>query len=252
MSTSPSPPPSKPTSTSTSIPTPKPPINIQIRLPTPTETHSPTFVLRTTNLINAAYSAPSTTLLKPSKKRTTTKEVQTWLESGEFHLAFASSCHDDVGINNHQDGQQREGDPVGTIHVHVHTPTPPTTATEQVIPISEIGILTVDPSSRSSGLGRALIAYAEDFAVAATAAASSVERQNVKTRIEVPAPRLHCESENGKEKKKKRRRYLKSWYEDLGYEVVGRRALGESVPRLASAFEEDVEILVMEKELGGQ
>jgi hypothetical protein len=35
----------------------------------------------------------------------------------------------------------------------------------------------------------------------------------------------------------------------LGYEFVGKRTLGETVPGLVEAFEGEVEILVMEKRL---
>jgi hypothetical protein len=95
-----------------------------------------------------------------------------------------------------------------------------------------------------------LIAFAEGVAVK-----DGVGRM----RIEVPSPRVDSSEEGtvtdakgqavgGKEKKK---RYLRQWYEGLGYQFVGRRTLEEAVPGLVEAFEEEVEILVMEKRLGG-
>ncbi|KAM0696514.1 hypothetical protein Q7P36_003762 [Cladosporium allicinum] len=206
--------------------TPKPPI--QIRLPTPTETHNPLFLHHTTSLINAAYSAPSTTLLKPHNPRTNTTEVQTWLESGNFYLAFTLPPNND-NTTSHSPPQQEDPVPVGTIRL---TPLSPE--------ISEIGILTVDPDFRSSGLGRELIAFAEGLAVG-----DGVGR----VRIEVPAPRTDAQGQVVVSSAKKK--YLRAWYEGLGYEFVGKRTLGESVPGLVRAFEEEVEILVLEKGLLG-
>ena len=224
MSTSTSTPPSPPTTT-----TPKPPI--EIRLPTPNETHNPLFLHHTTAIINTAYSAPATTLLKPHNPRTNTTEVQTWLESGNFYLAFPAPPNND-NTTSHSPPQQVDPVPVGTIRLTPLTPQ-----------ISEIGILTVDPDFRSSGLGRELIAFAEGLAVK-----DGVGR----VRIEVPAPRTNAQGlavvSSGK---KKKRKYLRAWYEGLGYEFVGKRTLGESVPGLVQAFEEEVEILVLEKGLLG-
>jgi GNAT superfamily N-acetyltransferase len=222
--------------------TPLPPTQIQIRLPTPTETQTPLFLHRTTALINAAYSAPSTTLLKPNNPRTNSKEVQTWLESGNFYLAFAcrapssfynqasideDSANDNEGVPPDQHQQQQQVFPIGTLRLTRLTPT-----------ISELGIVTVDPTFRSSGLGRKLIAYAEGV---------TMRNKAERMRIEVPAPRNDAQGQAVSGKKK----YLRAWYEGLGYEVVGKRTLEESVPPgLVEGFEEEVEILVMEKGLG--
>ena len=204
-----------------------PPNQIEIRLPTPTEHQNPAFLHQTTNLINTAYSTPSTTLLKPNKLRTNIKEVQTWLESGNFYLAF------DPSSSSNNDNPYQPQAPIGTIRL---TPLSPT--------ISEIGILTVDTAFRSSGLGRMLIAYAEDLAMK-----GGVERM----RIEVPSPRASSDESDaqGRVTGSSKKKYLRRWYESLGYEFVGKRTLEEAVPGLVEAFEEDVEILVMEKMLGG-
>jgi GNAT superfamily N-acetyltransferase len=235
---------SKPPSSTTRDPTPQ--IQIQIRLPTPTEYQTHSFIHRTTNLINTAYSAPATTLLKPNKPRTNTTQVQTWLESGTFYLAFAcdpassspsssfsgdDDDHHDSSSSQSHPSDERKSRPIGTIRL---TPLSPT--------ILEIGILTVDPEFRASGLGRMLIAFAEGVAVK-----NGVERM----RIEVPSPQASSSVGTGVDRQAAgRKRYLRHWYEGLGYEFVGRRTLEETVPGLVEAFEGEVEILVMEKVLG--
>ena len=70
-----------------------------------------------------------------------------------------------------------------------------------------------------------------------------------RVRIEVPAPRTDAQGQVVVSSAKKK--YLRAWYEGLGYEFVGKRTLGESVPGLVQAFEEEVEILVLEKGLLG-
>jgi hypothetical protein len=201
-------------------------VNIDLNTTIPSNDNNPK-----TSLINTAYSAPATTLLKPHNPRTNTTEVQTWLESGNFYLAFPAPPNND-NTTSHSPPQQVDPVPVGTIRLTPLTPQ-----------ISEIGILTVDPDFRSSGLGRELIAFAEGLAVK-----DGVGR----VRIEVPAPRTNAQGlavvSSGK---KKKRKYLRAWYEGLGYEFVGKRTLGESVPGLVQAFEEEVEILVLEKGLLG-
>jgi GNAT superfamily N-acetyltransferase len=210
--------------------TPKP--NRPNRSPPPNNHRmpQPPFLHQTTNLINAAYSAPATTLLKPHRSRTNIKEIRTWLESGNFYLAFA--CDPSSSSSNNDNPYQPQAS-IGTIRL---TPLSPS--------ISEIGILTVDTAFRSSGLGRTLIAYAEDLAMK-----DGVER----VRIEVPSPRISSSDEAGAQVRvtSGKKKYLRRWYESLGYELVRKRTLEEAVPGLIEAFEEDVEILVMEKMLGG-
>ena len=87
-----------------------------------------------------------------------------------------------------------------------------------------------------------MIAFAEGLAVK-----DGVRR----VRIEVPAPRTNAQGLAVVSSGKKKRKYLRAWYEGLGYEFVGKRTLGESVPGLVQAFEEEVEILVLEKGLLG-
>lgn len=76
-------------------------------------------------------------------------------------------------------------------------------------------------------------------------------------RIEVPSPQVSSSVGTGVNRQAaSRKRYLKHWYEGLGYEglgyeFVGKRTLEETLPGLVEAFEEEVEIFVMEKGLGG-
>ena len=89
-----------------------------------------------------------------------------------------------------------------------------------------------------------LIAYAEGLAMKGGA-----ERM----RIEVPSPRISSSDEAGAQGRvtSSKKKYLRRWYEALGYDFVGRRTLEECVPGLVESFEEEVEILVLEKMLGG-
>jgi hypothetical protein len=63
--------------------------------------------------------------------------------------------------------------------------------------------------------------------------------------IDVQGTLIKDDEKRGKE------RYLRERFEGLGYDFKMRRAVGESVSGLVEAFMEEVEILVMEKRLGG-
>jgi GNAT superfamily N-acetyltransferase len=99
-------------------------------------------------------------------------------------------------------------------------------------PDPEIGILTVIRDARVLGLGRKLMAHAEEVASA----------EGAKTaRLEMLVPILS----QGNDLKV----YLQRWYGSLGYEAAGRASIADVVPQIADNFEDGSEFLIMEKDL---
>jgi GNAT superfamily N-acetyltransferase len=178
---------------------------IQIRLPTPSEQNSPHFITHITNLINSAYASTDSNLYKPNVLRTNTTEVHSWLASNQFYLAFA----------------RNEVYPIGTVQIKKVSPS-----------VSDVGILTVRSDARVSGLGRRLMAHAEEVAV---------KEGSGTVRLE-----MLVEKETGVHDVKG---YLRRWYGSLGYVAMGTVSVEEVVPQIKGNFEEGAEFLVMEKVL---
>jgi GNAT superfamily N-acetyltransferase len=178
---------------------------IQIRLPTPSEQTNQQFIHHVVTLVNEAYAGTESSFYRPGALRTNDTEVHNWLISGHFYLAFKPD-------SNY---------PIGSVRVHKLDPS-----------VTEIGILTVNRDARAFGLGRKLMAHAEEVASA----------EGAKTaRLEMLVPILS----QGDDLKV----YLQRWYGSLGYEAAGRASIADVVPQIAGNFEDGSEFLIMEKDL---
>lgn len=92
--------------------------------------------------------------------------------------------------------------------------------------LAYLGMLTVDPRAQAAGLGRQLLAAAEQYA-AATLAATRIELSIIPQRSELTA-----------------------WYERRGYALTGeRRPFPYGDPRFGLPKRDDLEFAVMEKSL---
>jgi GNAT superfamily N-acetyltransferase len=180
---------------------------IQIRLPTPSEQTSQQFIQHVVKLVNEAYAGTESSFYKPGALRTNNTEVHNWLLSGHFYLAFKPD-------SNY---------PIGSVRVHKLDSS-----------VTEIGILTVNRDARALGLGRKLMAHAEEVASAEGAKTAHLE-------MLVP---ILPQSDGLKV-------YLQRWYGSLGYEAAGRASIADVVPQIADNFEDGSEFLIMEKALQG-
>ncbi|KAL1868448.1 hypothetical protein VTK73DRAFT_3656 [Phialemonium thermophilum] len=169
-------------------------------------------VTRLTDLINVVYSEAETGFWKGGFVRTTQEEVRELLRAGEIALAWArpqtATRATAAGEHNHNDNNQddaaRSEVLVGCIRVHLLDPH-----------TGEFGMLACDPAHRGSGVGRALLRFAED----------AIRRRGAAT------IRLELLVGDGWTHDFKAR--LGRWYEREGYAVVRTSSVWDSTPHLA-------------------
>ena len=96
---------------------------------------------------------------------------------------------------------------------------------------AEFGMLAADPTQRSLGVGRALVAFAEDWAA---------KRGFVEMQLEllVPIAWEHPSKE-----------FLRAWYTRLGYRVVRSGRLEEWYPELAPLLAAECDLAIFRKAL---
>jgi GNAT superfamily N-acetyltransferase len=122
-------------------------------------------------LVNAAYAAGEAGLWQPGARRISAEELRELIARGELAVA------------------RRDGAVVGCVRT---TP-------------GRLGLLAAAPSELGTGVGRALIAFAEEFSRARGARAMQLE-------LVVPREGSHPF-----------KRRLQAWYARLGYRPAGRR-----------------------------
>jgi GNAT superfamily N-acetyltransferase len=122
-------------------------------------------------LVNAAYAAGEAALWQPGAQRISADELRELIARGELAVA------------------RRDGAVVGCVRT---TP-------------GKLGLLAAAPSELGTGVGRALVAFAEDFSRARGAHAMQLE-------LLVPRAGSHPFKER-----------LHAWYDRLGYRPVDRR-----------------------------
>ena len=98
---------------------------------------------------------------------------------------------------------------------------------------AEFGMLAADPARRGIGVGRALVAFAEAWAVDRGFASMQLE-------LLVPTSWEHPSKQ-----------FLHEWYSRLGYRVARRGTLGESYPELEPLLATTCELVIYRKELMG-
>lgn len=155
-----------------------------------------------TNLVNSVYRSSEDGLWIEGALRTNEAEVAAIIQSGE--LATASS----------------EGVIVGAVRIKRLDAT-----------TGEFGMLVADPARRSVGIGRELVAFAEDWAR---------QRGLQEMQLEVLTPRAWTHPSKA---------FLIGWYERKGYRPSRTGALDEAYPALAPLLATTCDFTIYRKDL---
>ena len=153
-------------------------------------------------LINDVYAVAESGLWRDGMKRTTTAELAAEIRAGEIIVAT------------------RDDEVVGCVRVH-----------DVGDDTSEFGILVSAPAARGSGVGNALLDFAEQ---------RSRERGMRAMQLELLVPRGW--SHPSKE-------FLKEWYGRRGYELIGTRDMRKAYPQLIPLLATPCDLQVREKRL---
>jgi GNAT superfamily N-acetyltransferase len=124
-------------------------------------------------LVNAVYAVAEDGLWQPGAQRTTADEIAGLIHAGEIVTAI------------------RDGAPVGMVRLHDVAPE-----------TAEFGLLVAAPSERGTGVGRALLDFAEE---------RSRERGLATMQLELLVPRAFTHPSKA---------FLKDWYARRGYRLV--------------------------------
>ena len=155
-----------------------------------------------TSLINDVYATAESGLWRDGSTRTTASEVAELI--GAEQIAVAA----------------RDGRIAGSVRVH-----------DVVEDVSEFGMLVAAPDHRGTGVGRALVGFAEQ---------RSRERGLRAIRLDLLVPRSlrHPSKE-----------FLKAWYGRIGYRQVRTGSIDEAHPHLAPLLATPCDLIVYEKPL---
>ncbi|KAI0469591.1 hypothetical protein F4859DRAFT_136042 [Xylaria cf. heliscus] len=192
--------------TSTSEPT--------IRVLAPASASDAPLVAALTHLVNSVYGEAERSIYKTSFERTSAAQIEEYIQAGQLAAAFPPA-------NNNNNDNETPKQPIGCIFIKKLSPT-----------TGEFGMLAVSPTHRSTGLGRALVRFAEDRF-----------RQDPGVgvaRLELLVP-VHFEHA-GKTR-------LQAWYARLGYVMTELRDFGLEYPALNALLAGPTEYRVFEKTL---
>ena len=155
-----------------------------------------------TDLINDVYATAERGLWRKGWARTNAAEVAELIRAREIAVAA------------------RHGHVVGSIRVH-----------DVADDRGEFGMLVADPAQRGTGIGRALVAFAEQDAR---------ERglQTMQLELLVPREWPHPSKE-----------FLRGWYGRIGYRLVRTGSLADNYPQLAPLLATPCDLTVYEKPL---
>jgi GNAT superfamily N-acetyltransferase len=157
------------------------------------------------DLINAVYEQAEAGLWVDRASRTSGPEIAELIARGQIATA-------------------RSGDRVvGAVRVHALDGD-----------AAEFGMLAADPAQRGLGIGRALVAFAEGWAVDQGLSFMQLE-------LLVPTTWDHPSKQ-----------FLREWYSRLGYRVVRTGKLEESYPDLAPLLATPCDLVVYRKALSGE
>jgi GNAT superfamily N-acetyltransferase len=158
---------------------------------------------RLTRLINGVYATAESGLWRDGATRTTEPELTGLIEVGQIVVATT-----------------QDGHVVGSVHVHqISNDT------------GEVGTLVAAPEHRGTGVGRALLDFAEDYSRDQGLRAIQLE-------LLVPRAWRHPSKE-----------FLKSWYGRRGYRLIQTRRMDDSHPHLAPLLATPCDLEVREKSL---
>ena len=153
-------------------------------------------------LVNDVYAVAESGLWRDGMKRTTAAELAGEIRAGEIVVAT------------------RDDQVVGCVRVH-----------DIADDTSEFGILAAAPAARGTGVGNALLDFAER---------RSRERGMRAMQLELLVPREW--SHPSKE-------FLKEWYARRGYELIGTRDIPTAYPQLTPLLATPCDLQVREKPL---
>jgi GNAT superfamily N-acetyltransferase len=166
------------------------------------DSHDAQLVDQLTRLINDVYRTAERGLWCDDAARTTVSELAALIAAGQIAVAT------------------RNGQLVGSIRIRAVADD-----------TSEFGMLVAAPDQRSTGVGRALVAFAER---------RSAERGLSAIQLELLLPRgwRHPSKE-----------FLKSWYGRSGYRPIGSRSVDSAHPHLAPLLATPCDLAIYEKPL---
>jgi GNAT superfamily N-acetyltransferase len=173
-----------------------------VRLLEPEDSRDPGLVDRLTGLINGVYATAESGLWREGATRTTASDLAALIGARQIAVATV------------------DGEVAGSVHVH-----------DVADDASEFGMLVADPDYRGTGVGRALVDFAEQ---------RSRERGLRAMRLELLVPRTWrhpCKE------------FLRAWYRRLGYRVIRTIEVGETHPHLAPLLATPCDLEVYEKPL---
>ena len=155
-----------------------------------------------TRLVNEVYATAEHGLWRDEATRTTDSEFAALIRAEQIAVAT------------------RDGQIAGSVRIH-----------DVANDASEFGILVASPDQRGTGVGRALVAFAEQH---------SRERGLRAIQLELLVPR---------EWRHPSKEFLKGWYTRIGYRLVGTRSIDDAHPQLAPLLATPCDIEVHEKPL---
>jgi GNAT superfamily N-acetyltransferase len=157
---------------------------------------------RLTELINGVYATAESGLWRHGATRTTASELAKLIEAGQIAVAT------------------REGRLVGSVRLH-----------KVADDTSEFGLLVAAPDQRGTGVGRALLDFAERY---------SRERRLRAIQLELLVPRgwRHPSKE-----------FLEAWYGRRGYRIARTTSIEDAYPQLAPLLATPCDLVVYEKPL---
>ena len=175
---------------------------IAVRLLDPADARDAGLVDELARLVNDVYETAESGLWREGKTRTTTAQLAELIAAGEIAVAT------------------RDGRIAGLVRLH-----------DIADDTSEFGMLAADPGRRGTGVGRALVDFAEEHSRARGLRAIRLE-------LLVPRAWTHPSKE-----------FLKGWYGRRGYRLVRTTTLDESYPQLAPLLATECDLEVHEKPL---
>jgi GNAT superfamily N-acetyltransferase len=178
---------------------------IAISLLQAADSHDVRLVDQLTRLINGVYSTAESGLWRDGAARTTASELAELIAARQIVVAT------------------RGGRIAGSVRVH-----------DVADDASELGMLVAAPDQRGTGVGRALVAFAERH---------SRERGLRAIQLELLVPRgwRHPSKE-----------FLKSWYGRRGYRLIHTGSIDDAYPHLAPLLATPCDLTVYEKPLQPQ
>jgi GNAT superfamily N-acetyltransferase len=178
------------------------PAAVAVRLLRAADSRDARLVDHVTSLVNDVYASAESGLWRDGAPRTTAAEVGELIHAEQIAVAT------------------RHGQIAGSVRLH-----------DVADDLSEFGMLVAAPDQRGTGVGRALVAFAEEH---------SRERGLRAIQLELLVPRAwrHPSKE-----------FLKAWYGRLGYRPVRTGSIDDNYPHLAPLLATPCDLEIHEKRL---